>query len=138
MTEENKLKGFTFNIIKHRGDPATAVTLTGDEVKKESHIYFADPEGKYVGVACADYHNEHFVYLDPLYMKGKEGKGHWFAMCTCGSPAVIVGPGEPIGLGEVTDRNTLVCMMYTATFQQFGVGKHVTSKRDIERLLGQA
>lgn len=128
-----------FNIIKHRGDPTEAVTLYGDRVTKEEYAYFRDTNGQWTSVKCADYHGEHFVYLDPRFNKdGAEGKGHWFAMCTCGSPAVIVQRGTAMTHETNAEENMLVCFMYTATLTQFGVGKHMTSPKDIQKMLDEA
>lgn len=124
----NIFEGATFNIIKSRGDPKVAVTLSGHTVTKQNEVYCKSPfdTESWVSIKCADYHNEHFIYVDPVYNmdSDKGGKGHWFAMCTCGSPAVIVGMRE----GEVhetgLEENLLVCYHYTATLLQYGHGWH--------------
>jgi hypothetical protein len=100
-----KPKDTTFSIIHHRGDPTRATTLDGYEVQKHPRVYI--PEWS-AWVNCADYHMEHFVYLDPVaYLDNKHGR--WFAMCTCGSPAVIVGE-DVYG----TDGGMLVCYFHAA------------------------
>ena len=72
----------SFSTIKQRGDPNKAVTLDGYTVTRKERIYI--PEyGNFI--ACAPY-SSHFVYLDPSNIAGR-----WFAMCSCGSPAVITG-----------------------------------------------
>lgn len=98
----------SFSIIKQRGDPKTATTLDGHVVHKEEKVFV--PEWNR-WVACADYHGEHFVYLDP-----SDKPGRWFAMCTCGSPAVIVG--KDVYKGE---QGMLVCHFHAAQ------GYHQTS-----------
>lgn len=112
-----------FNIIKQRGDPTRAITLSGHEVVKQSHVYFRDNEGNWQYVRCADYHNEHFLYIDPNFnLEGQNARG-WFAMCTCGSPAVLVGPG----VGGPTfnpKEQMLVCKAHTQILIATGVGKH--------------
>ena len=137
MSDESSMPyaGKAFNIIKHRGDPTTAMTLSGHPVKKEEFVYIKVPTpignyeaGDWMMVKCADYHNEHFVYLDPLFfVDGPEGKGHWFAMCTCGAPAVIINPKD-VGLTHDSDAdsNMLVCQAYMMSVTQFGVGRHAT------------
>lgn len=79
MAEEKPL---SFSIIKQKGDPNKATTLDGYEVYRQEKIFIPEMGGF---VRCAPY-SSHFVYLDPTNKKGR-----WFAMCTCGSPAVIVG-----------------------------------------------
>jgi len=76
------MKDVSFSVIKHRGDPTSAVTLDGLAVSKQESLLV--PEwGTFV--RAADYGN-HFLYLDP-----SDKIGRWWAMCTCGAPAVIVG-----------------------------------------------
>ena len=75
-------KDISFSIIKHRGDPTSATTLDGIKVSKEESLFV--PEWG-TSVKAADYGN-HFLYLD-----NSKKIGRWWAMCTCGAPAVIVG-----------------------------------------------
>lgn len=111
MPDSKPFEGFTFSIIKHRGDPKYATTLDGYRVQKHEKVYI--PEWK-AWVMCADYHMEHFVYLDPMaYLKNKLGR--WFAMCTCGSPAVIVGKDVYTSSGGM-----LVCYFHALN------GRHTT------------
>lgn len=83
MTDNDK---FTFSIIKHYNSPNSAVTTDGNTVQRTDKIWFGEPDHKFV--ACAPYDN-HFVYDDPEVNKGV--KYRWTPMCTCGSPAGIVG-----------------------------------------------
>ena len=105
-------KDMKFSIIKNRGDPKSATTLSGHRVEKEENVICEDPwdvnvPRRMIQIKCMDYHMEHFVYLDPA----KPGeKSSWFAWCTCGAPAVIIGMENP----------TLVCFFHT----QFS--RHVT------------
>jgi hypothetical protein len=119
-------EGFRFNIIKHRGDPQTAETLSGHTVKKESHVYLKSPyDNKVISLRCADYHGEHFVYINPMYEKdGSDGLGQWFAMCTCGSPAVIIGPMAAQSHDEGLWENMLVCYAFAMTQASHGHGWH--------------
>lgn len=103
-------KDISFSIIKRRGDPKTALTMDGIEVSKEDSVLIDDPYDtntpqRKIEVICMDYHNEHFVYIDPVNKKGR-----WFAWCTCGSPAVVIGMEKP----------HLVCYFNTK------FGRHVT------------
>jgi hypothetical protein len=133
-----KFSDFSFSIIKHRGSPNEAFTLDGKKVTKEEFVYVRIPTdmgyglraGDWIKVKCADYHGEHFVYLDPAYNSDDpKAKGRWFAMCTCGSPAVIVEPGTAMTHETNATEKMLVCYEYTATIIQYGVGSHGTAKR---------
>jgi len=82
----------SFGIIHHYNSPNSAITIDGKEVRRESKIWYAeyDDEGYPINgrfIACAP-DDLHFVYIDPMW---KKIVGRWFAMCTCGSVAVIVG-----------------------------------------------
>lgn len=84
-------EGATFNIIHHRGQPNTAVTLSGHTVKREEKLYLVEMNtqlGLPSVLHCAQY-DDHFVYIDPENVAGR-----WFAMCTCGAPAVIVNSSQ--------------------------------------------
>ena len=83
MSENGKSRNdISFSIIKHRGDPDKAITVDGYTVAREEKVFIREFANF---VACAPY-DSHFVYLDQSGIQGR-----WFAMCTCGSPAVIVG-----------------------------------------------
>lgn len=77
------LPKFNFAIIKHRGDLDNATTADGYKVHRQDKLFF---EG-HGWVKCAPMDN-HFVYDDPAF---KKKRGRWSPMCTCGSPAGIVG-----------------------------------------------
>lgn len=123
-------KPYRFNIVKHRGDPKTAVLESGDTVTKEEYIYFPDENGQMRSVQCADYHGEHFVYKNPLaFMDGPQWRGQWFAMCTCGSMAVVLDPKTAESHTAGMKTSLLVCYNYMLTLEQFGVGRHATGHR---------
>ncbi len=119
-----------FSIIKQRGSPVEATTMDGHKVFKQDHIVCQNPlnpdpermKKDLIMVRCIDYHDEHFVYMDPV-----NKIGGWFAWCTCGSPAVITyGMSAYSGM---TDSMVLTCFFHA----QFG--RHVTTvsnKRLIE------
>lgn len=127
--------GYTYNIIKHRGSPEEAITLSGHRVEKQEYVYFKIPEeaqlgnlmgGEWMSLKCADYHMEHFIYIDPVFlMEGPEATGHWFAMCTCGSPAVILDTKGTIEHDTLETQNLLVCYHYMLTKSNYGHGHHV-------------
>lgn len=73
----------SFSIIKHFSSPNSAVTADGYTVKRQDTLYFEDGY-----IKCAPY-DTHFIYDDPGFHKGLVGR--WTPMCTCGSPAGIVG-----------------------------------------------
>jgi len=100
MTENFKQP---FSIIKHYNSPNSAVTLDGYTVKREEKVFI---EGLGGFVPCAPYDN-HFVYLEP---SGKQGR--WFAACTCGSPAVLIGAKDYAHLGS-PEGMMLVCYFHT-------------------------
>lgn len=129
MTDAPSMDDYSFNIIMRRGDPDRATTLSGHEVQKQNWVYFRGHDDEYETVKCADYHNEHFVYIDPVYNEidpRKQDYHGWFAMCTCGSPAVLVGKGiGRLGAGPFDpNEKMLVCMKHTQTLIDTGTGRH--------------
>lgn len=80
-----------FNIIRVRGTPNWVELDTNNGIikitrSKEGKVYVpGDSFERYV--KTADYDN-HFVGLTPNFDKVY---GSWFAYCSCGSPAVVVG-----------------------------------------------
>ena len=128
----------SYNIIKSRGSPTEAVTLSGHRVEKKDFVIMPNPmdsEGygsKPMALMCADYHNEHFVYIDPLFEKDlpkDDRRQIWFAMCTCGSPAGMIGPGDAARHnGQQYDGSQgklLVCQAYYQNLLMHGHGYHV-------------
>lgn len=122
-----------YNVIAQRGDPTHAVTLTGHRVEKKEIVIIPSPfDGSMITLKCADYHNEHFVYIDPLFDKELpkgENRSFWFAMCTCGSPAGIIGGGD-VARHEARElagpeENLLICQHYYQTLIENGFGWHV-------------
>jgi len=83
MTKD--FKNFTFAIIKHYNSPNEAVTMDGHKVTRQDKIFFTEL-GRFV--KCAPY-DTHFIYDDPEAKK--QTIGRWTPMCSCGSPAGIVG-----------------------------------------------
>lgn len=136
---DNPFEASSFNIVRQRASPNEVTLTSGHTVEKMERVYFRPPNadasgpGEWQVVKCADYHGEHFVYLDPLYEtpalltnpdKKDTGRGHWFAMCTCGSPAVILGPEEAKFEESGIEEQLLVCYIYHATLKKDGWGKH--------------
>lgn len=129
MPDEPKWSDYSFNIIKHRGSPNKATTLKGIEVEKSEYVYYRRPgDGMMVAVRCADYHNEHFLYINPEFNEeGEKMKPGWFAMCTCGSPAVLIGEGLS-GAEDMAGHvnQLLVCYVHQKTLLETGTGRHAT------------
>lgn len=98
--EQDKI---SFSIIKQRGDPNTATTLDGYKVHRKEKIFIPELGGS---VRCAPY-SSHFVYLDP---SGKPNR--WFAMCSCGAPAVITGYDAYRQDQSYNEGAMLVCMYH--------------------------
>ncbi len=128
----------SYNIIKNRGDPTTAITLTGHRVEKKDFVILPNPmdsagyASQPMMLVCADYHNEHFVYIDPLFevdLPKSEKRNFWFAMCTCGAPAGIIGPGDVAKHEgqewDGTQGSMLVCQYYYQMILMHGHGFHV-------------
>lgn len=123
-------KASTFNVIRFRGDQTKVQLVTGEIVEKQDFIYVKDNENKVHAMPCADYHGEHFIYADPRYnLDGDEGRGHWFAMCTCGSPAVKIGWTDVVLTHGEGERAMIVCYVYMLTLEKEGVGAHMTGHR---------
>ena len=77
---------FSFAVIKHHGTPNQAETLDGYKIYRKDRLFLSSFAQDYPeGVMCAPYDN-HFVYIDPSPKSGR-----WSPMCTCGSPAAVVG-----------------------------------------------
>lgn len=112
MTDEK----YTFSIIHHRGSPNEATTLDGYKVYRQEEIFI--PEwGKFV--KCAPY-DDHFIYEDP---QSERIIGRWAHMCTCGSPAVIVGYNAYKNDASKYSGGLLVCKAHADT------GHHQTGGR---------
>ena len=116
------LSKISFSIIRQRGDPKVAKTLDGFTVEKRDMIFCENPfnpdeeerKKDIIKVLCVDYHNEHFVYLDPNTKAFR-----WFAWCTCGSAAVIVRGSE------VYDRKP---GLFLGCYFDMTFGYHATGK----------
>jgi len=116
-TMSNPLPKFNFAIIRHKGDLNHATTADGKRVHRQKSLYF---EGHGL-ILCAPYDN-HFVFDDPM---GKKLIGRWSPMCSCGSPAVIVGYNAYIKDATPTNKSEssipgemIVCYFHATT------GKH--------------
>jgi len=76
--------------------------------------------GRPVMLKCADYHNEHFVYIDPLFevdLPKSEKRNFWF-----GPGDVATHEGQK---WDGTQVNMLVCQAYFNNILMYGYGFHV-------------
>jgi hypothetical protein len=96
----------SFAIIKHRGSNFEATTLDGHKVKRQEKIWIPD-YNNYIN--CAPY-DDHFIFEDPE----KNKIGRWMHMCTCGSPAVVVGYN--VYKADASNSGALmVCWLHAST-----------------------
>ena len=79
-------KGIT--IIRQHGEPKEAITAFGLKVFREKELFAPEPYNTLV--PCLHY-SDHFIYEIP-----QEYKNTLPFMCTCGSMAMVVGPGAYI------------------------------------------
>jgi hypothetical protein len=110
MTDFKMPEGYTFNIIHHRGSPNEATTVDGAKIVRKPSLYF---ETYGFSVPCAPY-EAHFTYIDP---NPDHKVGRWSPMCTCGSPAGIVGL-DAYKLDASPQGALVVCLMHAQ------MGKH--------------
>jgi hypothetical protein len=104
MTDEK----YSFSIIHHRGSPYEATTLDGHKVERMEEIFI--PEWG-IFVKCSPY-DDHFIYEDP---ESNTKIGRWAHMCTCGSPAVIVGFSGYKRDASKGSGGMLVCKLHADT-----------------------
>lgn len=110
-----------FNIIRYAGERDTAVTSDGITVHRQKKVWLEDKENSR-WVACAP-DDDHFVFIDPLWTKIP---GRWFAYCSCGSPAILVGSNQYKQFGSPAKDSTqkgemLICKNYMDTNQHYPV-----------------
>lgn len=124
---------YRFSKIRQRGSPTEVTLDSGHVVKKQKWLYikaatsgFVDPNNEqWESYEAADYHGEHFLYVDPLYhVDGPEGRGHSAIMCTCGSPGSIIGGMDARSEDSDRMKKLAVCHVYHMTLDAYGVGTH--------------
>lgn len=107
----------TYVKVKILGDLNKAKTADGIEVYRQPSIYF--PSYSIYPIVCCPY-SVHFIFDDP-----STKQGHYTPMCTCGSPAGIVGTNVYTKLFEPTLTGELiVCLTHMNTFLATGHGCH--------------
>ena len=107
----------TFNIIKHHNTPKVATLYEGTKVSRQTELWIKEQNRM---ISCALYDN-HFIYTVPDHIYLKEEGSHY--MCTCGSPAVWVGPSG-YNFGATGQKLMMVCMVYTEWSVSYGKGAH--------------
>jgi hypothetical protein len=117
LPEQPKIEAKFTKVIRIAGDLKRAKTADGKFVYRTDSIFF--PEYSSYPVKCAPY-SVHFIFDDPT-----KTVGHWSPMCSCGSPAVIIGSNTYTKLMAPTITGDLiVCFTHMATFEQSGHGRH--------------
>lgn len=86
MVSNGKAFDKRISIIRHRGEPNKATTLSGESVERLSQL-FVDAEG-YNRFYPVTHYDDHFIYDNPTIAQPS-------FMCTCGAPAVLVPPDGP-------------------------------------------
>ena len=118
-----KIENKYTQVIRHHGDLNKAWTADGKEVYRQDTLWF--PEWQMYPIKCCPY-SVHFIFDDPI-----KKVGHWTPMCSCGSPAGIVGYGiytklmSPTITGEM-----IVCLTHMKTFEATGKGIHADGMRE--------
>lgn len=101
------------HIVHHIGDANKAEIIYGKKhyhIERKESVFIDDAElNRAEMLTCAPYDN-FFVFLLPKNVVG------WFAMCACGSPAVIVGYNAYRKDSSPTDTGKmLVCHSHAST-----------------------
>lgn len=95
-----------FAIIQHRGDPKKVVLDDGKYTVEFMEYVYLNPE--YPRVHCIN-DGAHFTFLDPVKISPLDvTTRRWFAMCSCGAPAVIIGTNPVDKLTSIGEWR-LVC-----------------------------
>lgn len=94
-----------FSIIRHRGQQNKAQLEDGTWVERQEFVLVPEYGGF---VRCADY-LEHFIYENP----NTKQKGSAY-LCTCGSMAVLTGPGGYV-LDASPQGKMMVCYVHATT-----------------------
>lgn len=112
-----KIENKYTQVVKVLGDLNRAKTADGKEVFRVDSIYF--PEYAPYPVKVCPY-SLHFIFDDPT-----TEVGHWTPMCSCGSPAGIVGADTYTQLMSPTvTGDMIVCLTHMKTYQETGIGIH--------------
>lgn len=97
MTDLGK---FQFAVIKSRGSLDECETADGFIVHRADKLFVEEADGSGRFIFCAP-DDDHFIFIDPMW---RRIVGRWFAMCSCGSPAVITGYKAYEAFGSPTTR----------------------------------
>ena len=80
----------TFNIVRQIGEPNKVMTIWGWEAYRQKELFAPEPYNTLI--PCLHYDN-HFIYE---ISDKPEHKNIPAFLCTCGSVAVVIGPGAYI------------------------------------------
>lgn len=112
-----------FHIIRYAGQRDEATTSDGIKVYRKDKVWVADMErgtGRFIACAPDD---TNFIFVDPNWTKVV---GRWFAYCSCGSPAVIVGSNAYKQYGSYSTEGTikgelLICKEFLETAKHYPI-----------------
>lgn len=88
-----------FNIIHHRGQPNEAILEDGTKINRMESVFILE-----YGLVKTMPSDIHFCFLFPQ----NNPRYRWFAGCTCGAPAVIVGSNPYSHYGS-PEGSMLIC-----------------------------
>jgi hypothetical protein len=122
-------------VIKFSGDRKSAMTLTGKMVYRKDKLYM----GKEYGMVAVAGYGPHFIYTDPdmdektgNWPPGEQYVGRFSPMCTCNSPAGIVGANVYAGSASPTGKkdSTTPGQMIVCLFAAQNGGTHMDGSHD--------
>jgi len=111
MTDYQKPR---FSVIRYAGQRNEAITSDGIKVYRQEKLWVQDEEGRSGRFVAVTPDDDHFIFIDPNWLKVP---GRWFAYCSCGGIAVIVGSnvyktqGSPSTVGT-RKGEMLICKQY--------------------------
>jgi hypothetical protein len=121
-TDLSYLKGLhPVKVIKVRGDLGEAVTADGMTVHRTKSLWM----GEMWGIVLAAPYDNHFIFDDPNF---KKIKGRWTPMCSCGSPAGVVGSNvykddaSPTTIADSSHPGMMIVCLHHAQFGKHGDG----------------
>ena len=131
MSELPKLNPVT--ITKFTGDRKSAVTSTGKTVYRQDKLWM----GKQYGFVAVANYGSHFIYSDPdlnqqtgEWPRGKKYVGRFSPMCSCNSPAGIVGSNvyrgsaSPTSKEQSTHPGQMIVCLHVANYGIHMDGSH--------------
>lgn len=115
MTNQSNLPALhPVTIVRFTGDKKSAVTSTGKTVYRSENLWMGKD---YKFVHCANF-GSHFIYHDPDFnsrtgnwpmnsdgSSPKKYLGRWTPLCTCGSPAAVIGSDDYAQWASPTNKS---------------------------------